>query len=378
MLAQGGGTRVFSSWLPQTPPATKYRGTKSPLPQFWGYPILSLCRAGPTRAMGEPVVVASRARKSRQKAVLENIVTRCQYLVVSVLAWMLFAGTATITNAGDAAVVNGKTISTDDVEVATKKSGVFSRNLSPERLKEYRKHVLKLLIDEMLVNQHLDKLKISADEKQVSHHIAEIEKQLVSKGKTLEGFLKELGVNEAKMREDITNIYRWINFVRSQATDTVLRDYFAANKAAFDGTKVRVRHILVKTEPTISADERKAARRKADQLREQLLAGGSFVELAKKHSDCPSKDEGGDLNFFERKGTMTEPFAAAAFDLQKGQLSEVVETEFGFHIILVTDRQLGKEVKFEQVLGDVEATYADDLREAIIARMRKNADIQIR
>jgi len=84
--------------------------------------------------------------------------------------------------------------------------------------------------------------------------------------------------------------------------------------------KVKVSHILV---------EKKS---EAEKILKQLKEGADFAELARKHSTCPSKKNGGNLGFFTR-GRMVKEFEKAAFDLKKGELSDIVKTEFGYHII---------------------------------------------
>lgn len=90
--------------------------------------------------------------------------------------------------------------------------------------------------------------------------------------------------------------------------------------------KVRASHILVKTE-----DE-------AKDLLNKLNEGADFSELAQEYSLCPSKRDGGDLRFFGR-GMMVKPFEDAAFSLEVGQVSEPVETQFGWHLIKLTDKK---------------------------------------
>ncbi|MBO6271592.1 peptidyl-prolyl cis-trans isomerase [bacterium] len=90
--------------------------------------------------------------------------------------------------------------------------------------------------------------------------------------------------------------------------------------------KVRASHILVKTEE------------EAKDLYEQIQNGADFAELAMEHSLCPSKRDGGDLRFFGR-GMMVKPFEDAAFDMEVGQVSEPVETQFGWHLIKLTDKK---------------------------------------
>ena len=89
-------------------------------------------------------------------------------------------------------------------------------------------------------------------------------------------------------------------------------------------TEVRASHILVKTES------------EANELLGQIKAGQDFAELAKKHSDCPSGSRGGDLGFFT-KGRMVKEFEDAAFGMEPGQVSEPVKTQFGYHLIKVTE-----------------------------------------
>jgi len=90
--------------------------------------------------------------------------------------------------------------------------------------------------------------------------------------------------------------------------------------------KVRASHILVKTEE------------EAKDLYEKIQNGADFAELAMEHSLCPSKRDGGDLRFFGR-GMMVKPFEDAAFDMEVGQVSEPVQTQFGWHLIKLTDKK---------------------------------------
>ncbi len=88
--------------------------------------------------------------------------------------------------------------------------------------------------------------------------------------------------------------------------------------------QVKASHILVKK------------RSEAEKILEELKKGANFAELAKKHSECPSRKRGGDLGWFGR-GKMVPEFEKAAFSLKKGELSDLVKTQFGYHLIKVTD-----------------------------------------
>jgi peptidyl-prolyl cis-trans isomerase C len=118
-----------------------------------------------------------------------------------------------------------------------------------------------------------------------------------------------------------------------------IKDFYDKNPERFQQPEaVRASHILIRVEESANDEQKKAARAKADDLLKQLQTGADFAALAKQHSQDGTAPQGGDLNFFAR-GQMVPPFEQAAFALQPGQLSEVVETPFGYHIIKVTERR---------------------------------------
>ena len=103
----------------------------------------------------------------------------------------------------------------------------------------------------------------------------------------------------------------------------------------------------------------------------------AFAAIARDKSSCPSKAQGGDVNWFQRSGFMVESFAKTAFGLKPFEMSDVVKTQFGFHLILCTGRKPGQEVKFEDVKEEVKEIYCNRLREAVAAHMKQNAKIVI-
>ncbi len=93
-----------------------------------------------------------------------------------------------------------------------------------------------------------------------------------------------------------------------------------------------VRHILIAVKEDAAAEQKQAARQKAEQIRQEILEGKDFAEMARQHSQCVSARSGGDLGNIRRK-YMPEAFEKVAFTLDKDAISEVVETKFGYHII---------------------------------------------
>lgn len=152
-----------------------------------------------------------------------------------------------------------------------------------------------------------------------------------------------------------------------------LQAYYEQNKARF-GTpeERRASHIMVKTEPGASEDQKKAARAKAEQLLAQVRAKPEdFAAIAKASSDDPgSAAQGGDLGFF-RQDSMVKPFADAAFALKEGQVSDLVQSEFGWHVIRLTGIKPTSVKPFDEVRPEIEQQAR---REAASRRFAEAAD----
>jgi peptidyl-prolyl cis-trans isomerase C len=135
-------------------------------------------------------------------------------------------------------------------------------------------------------------------------------------------------------------------------TEEDAKKYYDENPTKFEvKEQVRASHILITPDTTDSeADPNQAkaeAKAKIQGLLEQVKGGADFAELAKANSDGPSAAGGGDLKFFPR-GQMAAPFEKAAFALEVGKVSDIVETRYGYHIIKVTDHKDPSTVSFEQ------------------------------
>jgi peptidyl-prolyl cis-trans isomerase D len=153
-----------------------------------------------------------------------------------------------------------------------------------------------------------------------------------------------------------------------------LRKYYAENEKRF-GTpqERRASHILVKADKSAPAAEREKARAKADKLLAELRKNpASFAELARKNSDDPgSAERGGDLDFFAR-GAMVKPFEDAAFGLKQGEISGIVESDFGYHIIQVTGVRGGEKKSFDAVRAEI----ADEVAKQLAQRRYSEAALE--
>ena len=148
-----------------------------------------------------------------------------------------------------------------------------------------------------------------------------------------------------------------------------LKSYYDQNVERLSGTEERrASHILITSPKDASEADRTKARAKAEDLLQQLKkAPASFAGLARQYSQDPgSANLGGDLNFFAR-GTMTKPFEDAAFALKKDELSDVVESDFGFHLIKLTDLKVPKRKSFDELRASIEADLKNQMARAKFA-----------
>ena len=141
-------------------------------------------------------------------------------------------------------------------------------------------------------------------------------------------------------------------------SDKELRDSYAANEKRYTSPEERrASHILVKVDAGASAADRAKAKAKADGLLAQVKQSpASFAEVARKNSDDPgSAEKGGDLDFFGRDGLAAKPLEDAAFKLATDAISDLVESDFGYHIVKLTGLRGGEKKPFEAVKAELEA-----------------------
>lgn len=292
---------------------------------------------------------------------------------------------------GVAARVNGQEIP----EVAVYRA---LRQFPKSEHEAARKEILNHLIENMVIDQYLTALKLTAEPAEVDKLIAELKDELKKGQKDYATELASMMLTEAEFRTEVAAQMKWDKFVKQQATDEALKKLYDASPNVFDGSMVRARHILMTpgTDPikvneakqtlagikaAIEAEAKKAHDAEPNAANKEKAkndkAEALFGEYAKQYSVCPSKTAGGDLNFFPRVGAMVEPFSAAAFALAPFTMSDVVQTEFGYHLIMVTAKKPGTQKKFEEVKEDVRILYAIRLREAVLAQMKPKAQIVI-
>lgn len=290
----------------------------------------------------------------------------------------------------EAARVNGAVISRDELDAALKRvenqMAAMGHPASAEQMSEVRTRVLDSLIDRELLYQDSRKQGIKMDQSEIDEQMKALQARFPSE-QEYQAALKKLNLNEQDLRtqfEREISIERLVDQqVSSKITvpDSEVKAFYDANPELFKTPEmVRAGHILVKVEPTATDADKAKARRKIEQISTRIKKGEDFAAVAKETSDCPSGARGGDLDFFQR-GQMVGPFDAAAFALKKGEMSGVVETQFGFHLIQVTDKKPSSVVSLEESKEKIgqhlkqEKTNQEVSR--YVSKLRSGADIQV-
>src|SRR4051794_32879508 len=278
------------------------------------------------------------------------------------------------------AVVNGDRITAAELEAVMRLGGPTPLQLPEAQRRQHQMEAPAVLVDDLLMHQFLDKNAPPVPQAEVDKKIAELETGLKKQGKSLQEFCRDMGQTEAQVRKNVGRMLQWTTYVGGRLTDAEVEKYYREYKDVFDRATVRASHIVLRLPADAPAAEAAQARAKLADLRAQIVAGKlDFAEAAKAHSQCPlSTGKGGDLGFFPRKWVFEESFSRAAFGLQVGQVSDVVQTEYGLHLVKVTDRKAGEPSDFAKIKDEVRDFCAEDMRQQMLAELRKGSKIEVR
>jgi len=260
--------------------------------------------------------------------------------------------------------------------------------MSPQQL-ESMKGVLTQqatdnVINRVLLEKTIEDEGIKADQDEIDEKMAEISAQFGSEeemdnrlammGMTRETLLSEMGT-AIKIEKLLAKKAR-----DSGVTEAQIREYYDGNPAQFEQPeRLKASHILFGLEDGATPEMKAEKKAEAERVLAELGQGANFEELATQHSTCPSAPRGGDLGFFER-GRMVKPFEDAAFALDVGETSGLVETRFGFHIIKITEREEGRTIPFdeasENIKGFLESRGKQDALKTYTDELRVDANIE--
>lgn len=290
---------------------------------------------------------------------------------------------------GAAAMVNGEPIAMGDVEkVAT---NFIKQGLEPDSTAEGSTFAERMyytaterLVEQALVMQQVREDGHEPSDEAVNERIQELEGQMGGP-EALDNILAQQDISRDDLHRDMRinlsmqHFYEHVQSEVPEPDDAACREYFEANQAQFAPQRqVRARHIIFMTQGKSEA-EAAAAKEKADKALSRAKAGEDFAALATELSEGPSAPQGGDLGFFTQP-EMVPPFAEAAFATEPGTIhAEVVQTQFGYHVIKVEEQR--EYPQFEDVLPTIRQQLKNETTQeqfkAAIDELRQDASISV-
>jgi peptidyl-prolyl cis-trans isomerase C len=285
--------------------------------------------------------------------------------------------------------VNDKVINVSEVDRATDiLFAQYQNQIPPERAAQaqtvLRKQAIQNLINQRLLLAEAERQGTQPDEKAVQDRFTETVARF-SSPEEFQGTLQSMNLSRESFQEEIRQDMMIEALLDAELKDVKKVDpedvsaFYRDHPESFRSPEqVRASHILIAVEAGASEEQRAQKKLQLESLKAQIEKGADFGQLAGENSDCPSKARGGDLGYFQR-GKMVKPFEDAAFALKVGEMSEIVETQFGYHLVKVTDHQDPKEATLDEVKGQIEMLLKREARNAAIgeyvAKLRESAEI---
>jgi len=287
-----------------------------------------------------------------------------------IIPWALFAATAIGFAVYAGVQANEPNVSTggvgDEAVATVDNEAITANELYQAMLKQVGTQAIDQLITERLIDRAAAEKNIQVTDEDLNAELEKIKAGFPDE-ETFNQQLAAAGYTVDSLKEQLKPQVKLTKLVEPeiQVTDEDIQTYYEENKASYETPEqVRASHILVDS------------KEEAETILAELKGGADFAELAKKHSkDTGSGANGGDLDYFG-KGQMVPEFEETAFALEVGQLSDIVESQYGFHIIKVTDKKAAttatleekkeeiRETLFDQKVNERSTAYIEELRSA--------------
>jgi len=316
------------------------------------------------------------------------------FIQILILFWLVTGFTCPIfgdenSTPDSVAVVNGRNITRTDLErefkIYKQRVRAQGQPVVPEQEPDLKTQLLDELIGMELIYQESQKKGVAVPSDQVDKVIADIKERYADPA-AFQQALERMQMTEDQMRAQIAYQSAIRGFIDQEIvakiniSEDAARAFYEANPHYFEQPEqVHARHILIKVES--GADEKTRAKAKAKilDIKERAVSGEDFGELAKTESQGPSAAKGGDLGFFPR-GRMVPPFEEAAFRLKVKEISDVVETNFGYHLIQVLERKEARTMDFDEVKEKIVTNLRNQQikhqLDTYVAALRKTAKIE--
>ena len=267
--------------------------------------------------------------------------------------------------------VDGVAVTRGDVEFAA-----IQQSIAPSERQGAESKLVDRLIDRQLIRALLASQKIEPRSDDLELQIAKAEAAIKKQGEDPQTFLAKLGYTPERLKRELGLTLAWQAYVRKTVTPDQMKDYYNQHRAEFDGTQLRASQIFLKLSKPAGEQEVEEKRRKLKEIREQIIGKKiTFADAARKYSEAPTKDQGGDVGRFTWQGKLPAAVSRAAFAIRVDEISEPVVSPFGVHLIQVTERHPG-----DFSLEDVRPVVLDRLSQQMwietVEKQRKTANIQ--
>jgi peptidyl-prolyl cis-trans isomerase C len=311
-------------------------------------------------------------------------------MLLTLILMPAFAWAAEKKAPGDkVAVVNGVTINqgTYDRELNffVRRAATGGKQIPDTQMAQMKNEVLESLIERELLFQESKKKGIQVKSEAVSDQLQKI-KQRYPNQEEFKKLLSSMGLTESDVLSQIARGMAIQELIdkevaeKIKVSDEETKSFYDRNPQLFQQPEqVKASHILIKVQSNAPDEQKAEARKKIETVQQKVQKGEDFATLAKTYSEGPSGPKGGDLGYF-RRGQMVKPFEEAAFSLKPNETSDIVETQFGYHLIKVDDKKPAKKMAYAEVKDrlseHLKKQKTDSETNAYIETLRKDAKIE--
>ena len=257
--------------------------------------------------------------------------------------------------------VNGTDVLRSEVETEISRVvSQLSSQMPPDQIgsieSTVKRDVMQRSAQKIVLDQAVEKDGIKVEEAEVEGEIKNIKDQFPDPA-VFQQKLDEMGITESELRADITRGLGYQKLMNKNADvpepaeEEVLKVYESAKSRMLEPAKVMTRHILLSLPPVVSEEEKQKKKEEANSILKRIKKGEDIGALAQEFSESPTKNEGGKESF--NKGQMPEAFDTEVFGLKPGELSSVIETPMGVHIVKVEEQVPERTTPLEEVKDDI-------------------------
>ncbi len=285
------------------------------------------------------------------------------------------------------ATVNGSAITRAELDMEINRLApqeLYHRSISPEKQKEIEKKALDNLINTELFYIEAKRQGLKVDNSELKKSINSLKSSYPS-AKAFEDTLKKSGMTmsvfEEKVRKNLTVEKLIGKEVKVSLTDEDLEEYYKKNTGKFkEPEALRIRYVYIKINPS-EQDGRKKAKERAKEAYSKIKSGADFAQIAQTYSHDMSRVKGGDVGFVH-KGMMPQDIEKAAFEVgfEVGQVSEIIETDIGYHILKVEEKRVSRQVPFKEIKDKLKKELTESMQksrlEGLVKRLRDSAGIR--